>query len=201
MNGDDTQAQNSNVVDGGVPAGTNPVAPQATVEAVETPVTPVEPAAPVVSEQPVSAEPAPQAQPVFGPQPQQFSQPGMQQPVAAPVQGGKSSTVAGLLGIFLGTVGAHNFYLGQKKLGFIHVGLVGGSILLTIISTIVAASQTTVQGLLSGGFGASFGATVILGTISTLVICASGIWGLIEGIMCLTKSGKYGQDANGVPTV
>ena len=34
---------------------------------------------------------------------------------AAPVSGGKSKLVAGLLGIFIGGLGIHNFYLGYNK--------------------------------------------------------------------------------------
>ena len=49
-------------------------------------------------------------------------------------QNTKSATTAGLLGIFLGTVGAHNWYLGEKTKGIIHVCITGGGFLLMIIS-------------------------------------------------------------------
>ncbi len=35
--------------------------------------------------------------------------------------GGKSKTVAGLLGIFLGGLGIHKFYLGQIGWGIVHI--------------------------------------------------------------------------------
>ena len=70
----------------------------------------------------------------------------------------KSKMAAGLLGIFLGAFGVHNFYLG-------YTGKAVGQLLLTVLSC----------GILS---------------------FASGIWGLIEGIMILT--GSITKDANGI---
>lgn len=70
---------------------------------------------------------------------------------------GKSRVLAGLLGIFLGTFGVHNFYLGYT----------GKAIAQLLIS------------LLSCG----------------ILAFASGIWGLVEGIMIL--SGSITVDGNG----
>ena len=70
---------------------------------------------------------------------------------------GKSRLLAGLLGIFLGTFGVHNFYLGYT----------GKAIAQLLIS------------LLSCG----------------ILAFASGIWGLVEGIMIL--SGSITVDGNG----
>lgn len=58
----------------------------------------------------------------------------------------KSKLVAGLLGIFFGSLGIHRFYLGYTTIGIIQ-----------IVVTVVTC-----------GFG--------------------GIWGFVEGIMCLTGS-------------
>lgn len=71
----------------------------------------------------------------------------------------KSKMAAGLLGIFLGAFGVHNFYLG-------FTGKAVAQLLITILSC----------GMLS---------------------FASGIWGLIEGILILT--GSISVDANGNP--
>lgn len=73
----------------------------------------------------------------------------------------KSKVVAGLLGIFLGAFGAHNFYLGYTSKAITQL------LLLTV--------------------GACFGLGPLI----------AGIWGLVEGIMCLTGSIK--QDAKGLP--
>ena len=62
----------------------------------------------------------------------------------------KSKIVAGLLGIFLGWIGVHNFYLG-------YTGKAVAQLLISVLSCFVF----------------SF---------------ASGIWGLIEGIMILTDT-------------
>ncbi len=56
-------------------------------------------------------------------------------------QSPKSATVAGILGIFLGAFGAHNWYLGQKKNGIIHVCLVGVGIGLEIAATVITATS------------------------------------------------------------
>ena len=71
--------------------------------------------------------------------------------------GAKSKMVAGLLGIFLGAFGVHNFYLGYKNKALAQV-------LITVLSC--------------GALG-----------------FASGIWGLVEGIMILC--GNINTDADG----
>lgn len=73
----------------------------------------------------------------------------------------KSKMAAGLLGIFLGAFGIHNFYLG-------YTGKAVAQLLITVLSC----------GILS---------------------FASGIWGLVEGIMILT--GSMNVDAQGNPLV
>lgn len=134
----------------------------------------------------------------YGPQQPPYSQ---QQPYApAPPQGGKSSTAAGLLGIFLGTFGVHDFYLGYKQLAFIHLGLGGGGFILTVIGGMLPLFMLS-SGNIAGAIGSSFGLAPILIGLGTLCMSASGIWGFVEGIMCFTKNGKYGRDANGTPLV
>jgi len=66
--------------------------------------------------------------------------------------------VAGLLGIFLGAFGVHKFILGYQKEGFI---LLGGTLLGIVTSCIV---------------------------IGVFIYMATGVIGLIEGIIYLTKS-------------
>lgn len=70
----------------------------------------------------------------------------------------KSKIVAGLLGIFLGALGVHNFYLG-------YTGKAIAQLLISLLSC----------GMLS---------------------FASGIWGLIEGILILTGSMNVDADGN-----
>ncbi len=86
----------------------------------------------------------------------------------------KSKIAAGLLGIFVGAFGVHNFYLGYTGKAVAQVLMSGVSIILTLISC----------GILSFTLVAAF---------------AAEIWGLVEGILILTGSGSYATDSNGVP--
>jgi len=81
----------------------------------------------------------------------------------------KSKMTAGLLGIFLGGFGVHNFYLGRMLFAIIQASIGGVGILLICCT----------------------------GGISVILTVGSGIWGLIEGIMILT--GSIDKDGNGNP--
>ena len=72
--------------------------------------------------------------------------------------GENKKLIAGLLGIFVGSLGVHKFILGYNKEGFI---LLGGTII----------------GILTSCF-----------VIGIFIYLATGIIGLIEGILYLTKS-------------
>lgn len=74
----------------------------------------------------------------------------------ASADGAKSKMAAGLLGIFLGAFGVHNFYLGYTKKAVIQ-----------LVCTIVGLVLSCIV----------IGAFVVLGI---------QIWGLVEGIMILT---------------
>ena len=75
----------------------------------------------------------------------------------SPQVGQKSKVAAGILGILLGALGVHNFYLGYTGKGV-------AQLLISVLSF----------GLLSP---------------------VSAIWGLVEGIICLTSDTK--TDASG----
>ena len=70
----------------------------------------------------------------------------------------KSKMAAGLLGIFLGQWGVHNFYLG-------YTGKAVAQLLLSI-----------------------FGYILLFVVVGFFMLAAAGIWGLIEGIMILSGS-------------
>lgn len=82
------------------------------------------------------------------------------QPVIVPgtVDPRKSKIAAGLLGIFLGGLGVHNFYLG-------YTGKAVAQLILTLVGSI-------------------FGCFVF----PLIAAAAAGIWGLVEGIMILAGS-------------
>lgn len=75
-----------------------------------------------------------------------------------PVVGSKSRVVAGLLGIFLGALGIHRFYLGYTGIG-----------LLMLLITVAGGAATFVC---MPGSGCGFVA----------------LWGFIEGVLCLCGS-------------
>lgn len=60
-----------------------------------------------------------------------------------PSNGGKSKIAAGLLGIFLGTFGVHNFYLG-------YTGKAVGQLLITVLSCGILSFVSYIWGLVEG---------------------------------------------------
>lgn len=72
---------------------------------------------------------------------------------AAKGQGGKSKIAAGILGIFLGAFGVHNFYLG-------YTGKAVGQLLLTIFSCGILSFVSGIWGLIEG-------ILILTGSIST----------------------------------
>ncbi len=80
----------------------------------------------------------------------------------------KSKLIAGLLGIFIGYLGIHNFYLGFTSKGGIQLGL-------------------SLLGFVLIPFTWGF---------SMLFLSAAGLWAFIEAIMILT--GNISTDARGV---
>ena len=83
----------------------------------------------------------------------------------------KSKIAAGLLGIFLGAYGIHNFYLG-------YTGKALAQLLMSVLGIVFSFFTCGITFLACG---------------------AAGIWGFIEGILILTGSANYTTDANGVP--
>lgn len=81
----------------------------------------------------------------------------------------KSKLVAGLLGIFLGGFGVHNFYLGYNKKAIIQVSVSVACILLSCCTFEIT----------------------LIGTLGIEV------WGIVEGIMILC--GKINEDGEGNP--
>lgn len=94
----------------------------------------------------------------------------------------KSATTAGLLGVFLGGMGAHDWYLGNKNKALLHVFLVGGALVVMFVTSIflpVVLSRSTyldIEGVLSGINILAWGAIV-----------TSIVWGAIEGLLLLER--------------
>ena len=108
-------------------------------------------------------------------------------------QNTKSATTAGLLGIFLGAFGAHNWYLGEKGKGIAHVCMMSGGILVEIIAGVILPSVLSYSAFLHAA-----GFLAIITPIALAAMSASGIWGLVEGITILTQ-GDAGLAQKGYP--
>lgn len=104
--------------------------------------------------------------------------------------GEKSRIAAGLLGIFLGTYGVHNFYLGYTKKAVVQLLVVLLSYVLNFIAIFsnlsgdfMMISENDIVGL--------FGAIIVM----VLVVIGIRIWTFIEAILILC--GKINKDGKG----
>ncbi|GHF53167.1 TM2 domain-containing protein [Deinococcus metalli] len=85
---------------------------------------------------------------------------------------GQKKVIAGLLGIILGSLGVHKFYLGMTTPGLIMLGVNVGVWILALL-----------LGLITLGVG-----LIVTVPLASLVSGAIGLLGLVEGIIYLTKS-------------
>jgi TM2 domain-containing membrane protein YozV len=90
--------------------------------------------------------------------------------------GSKSKIVAALLAFFLGSLGIHSFYMGQKKKGLIQLGLSVVGIILTVVGIAGAVSSTSTGTV----------AVPTLAIIGYLLIVGVAIWAFIDLIRILT---------------
>lgn len=97
----------------------------------------------------------------------------------APVSS-KNKTTAALLAFFLGSIGVHNFYLGEKQKGIIHI-------VLAVIGWVLYGIGIAQMGaaIASGDVSGAFSPMMIIGL---LVLAANGIWQLVEFVQILMKS-------------
>lgn len=118
-------------------------------------------------------------QAAYGQQP--YGQPGYGQPGFNAPMLGKPRKTAGLLNFFLGAIGAGDFFLGHKQIGFIKVAV---TVVLNVLYLATFDWETGEANLF----------VVFLGLI---------YWGFLVACMIMTFMGKwiYTRDANGVPTV
>ena len=110
-----------------------------------------------------------------------YGQPGYGQPGFNAPMLGKPRKTAGLLNFFLGAIGAGDFFLGHKQIGFIKVAV---TVVLNVLYLATFDWETGEANLF----------VVFLGLI---------YWGFLVACMIMTFMGKwiYARDANGVPTV
>jgi hypothetical protein len=93
---------------------------------------------------------------------------------------GKSKVVAAILALLVGNYGIHDFYLGNKRNGFIKLGLtlIGMALMIAGLLSIAATEAVT--------WFAALPAIVIIGYI---IILGVSIWSFVDFIRILT--GKY----------
>lgn len=109
----------------------------------------------------------------------------------------RSGLAAGLLGIFLGAFGVHNFYLSFKKKAVVQLILtvVGIALMISCLMLFAFAGAFAYE----DAYGALL--TVVLGVVFAIVgaicICVSSLWSFIEAIIILCGGKKY--DGKGVP--
>lgn len=91
----------------------------------------------------------------------------------------KTRLVAGLLGIFLGWVGIHKFYLGMDRPARIQMLVGGGGFVLSMVLANMFRAVVT--------YGIDYIALWMY-TVGFAALLAAGILGLVEGIIYITKS-------------
>lgn len=111
----------------------------------------------------------------------------------------KSSTVAGLLGVFWGSFGLHNWYLGQKKQGMAHLALIGlGTIFLVAAASLSTKVETTSM-LFADSTSVALGSYKIYITLSLIIAVGNALWGFISGVIILLQ-GDAGLAKKGIIT-
>lgn len=105
------------------------------------------------------------------------------------ISGGKSKIAAGLLGIFLGAYGVHNFYLGYYKKAVVQLVLtvLGYAVYIGSIITFAFASEAVYGTELIGATLGMIGCSILLSGV--------GIWAFVEAILILV--GKINKDGKG----
>ncbi|WP_051259181.1 TM2 domain-containing protein [Schaalia suimastitidis] len=100
--------------------------------------------------------------------------------------GQKQFIVALLLSIFLGGIGAADFYLGYTKAAIAKICITFGGGILNLINTAVFAENAPMLAL-------------PLSLILSAALLANGVWILATIFLIALKKGQYATDANGVP--
>ena len=100
----------------------------------------------------------------------------------------KSRVVAGVLGLYLGWLRIHKFYLGIPTARY-HLIVGGAGLAVSILSMMVSAMVSVMS---SGGIFAGFfvAIAVLFSTVGYLALLVSGIAGHVEGVMYLAKSNE-----------
>jgi TM2 domain-containing membrane protein YozV len=96
--------------------------------------------------------------------------------------GSKSKIVAALLAFFLGNLGIHSFYMGNKKKGFIQLGASVLGIVLLVIG--VSKSVTAVEAIGTTAAVSSVVSPLLI--IGAIILAGVSLWAFIDFIRILT---------------
>lgn len=107
----------------------------------------------------------------------------------------KSANTAGLLGVFAGFVGAHEWYLGRAVRALMHIGV----LILSAICFIVAATILH-NNRLASAYGIIPTAFHIWSTIGIIIFIGNALWGAIEGFILLIQ-GEPGLARRGLDVI
>ncbi|MDO5736576.1 MAG: NINE protein [Propionibacteriaceae bacterium] len=89
----------------------------------------------------------------------------------------KSKATAALLAFFIGTFGAHNFYLGKKTTGFAHLALGILGFMIFVVAGGSLDDPATADDLLPS----------VMLLLATMMVMGNGIWAFVEFIIILVK--------------
>lgn len=109
----------------------------------------------------------------------------------------KSATTAGLLGVFLGSVGVHNWYLGQKFRGTLHVLLALAGVLLVFIAVTMDVYSSSSYYYYT--VSAPSTAATITYSVGAIMLMANAIWGFVEGIIILARGDSPARHTSAAP--
>lgn len=105
------------------------------------------------------------------------------------IHGVKSKIVAGLLGIFFGVYGVHNFYLGYYKKAVVQLGLVLFSYVMYVVEFVSMAFS---DAIMSDAGAVTF---LVSSVVFALLIIGVRIWAFVEAILIFC--GKINKDGKG----
>ncbi len=102
----------------------------------------------------------------------------------------KNRTTAGILGLFLGVIGVHNFYLGHKTKGIVKVAFSIISIVLLFIGIGIAATAVEINPATGDMITLNEGALFLAGLIILLavfIMIPISLWAFVEAIIIFVK--------------
>lgn len=95
--------------------------------------------------------------------------------------------MAGLLGVFWGSFGLHNWYLGQKKQGMAHLALIGLGTIFLVAAAVLSTKVETTSTLFADSTSVALGSYKIYITLSLIIAVRNALRRFISGVMTLLQ--------------